>query len=235
MLQRAERRRWWRRKRRGRGGGDAGGDKKEAEDDEPNTGEGVEQGGGDGGEREAEEEAGEQSSAEESEEEEKPTPLADTPEKLDQWFKSWRENTSAVLPPGFKDASSMEVVEIDDWPPVPVPSPNLGVEVRVDPSLDPNAWRPYLKGCDNSFGELHMKNATYCDKVGGYIVIHVEDLRRLAPLWSAKSEEVRADVEHYTINATGDVHGQRWISEMYGYSFGSSDVSATACRSVWIT
>ncbi|CAI5954618.1 unnamed protein product [Closterium sp. NIES-64] len=60
--------------------------------------------------------------------------------------------------------------------------------------------------------------------VGGYIVIHVEDLRRLAPIWSAKSEEVRADVEHYTINATGDVHGQRWISEMYGYSFGSSDV-----------
>ncbi|CAI5980897.1 unnamed protein product [Closterium sp. NIES-65] len=82
----------------------------------------------------------------------------------------------------------------------------------------------YLKGCDNSFGELHMNNATYCDKVGGYIVIHVEDLRRLAPIWSAKSEEVRADVEHYTINATGDVHGQRWISEMYGYSFGSSDV-----------
>ncbi|CAI5530277.1 unnamed protein product [Closterium sp. Naga37s-1] len=63
--------------------------------------------------------------------------------------------------------------------------------------------------------------------VGGYIVIHVEDLRRLAPIWSAKSEEVRADVEHYTINATGDVHGQRWISEMYGYSFGSSDVSRT--------
>ncbi|CAI5521646.1 unnamed protein product [Closterium sp. Naga37s-1] len=93
----------------------------------------------------------------------------------------------------------------------------------------------YLKGCDNSFGELHMKNATHCDKVGGYIVIHVEDLWRLAPIWSFKSEEVRADVEHYTINATGDIHGQRWISEMYGYSFGSSDVSATACGSVWIT
>ncbi|CAI5990015.1 unnamed protein product [Closterium sp. NIES-65] len=479
----------------GEGEGESGGDRKEAEDDKVNTGDRVEQE-GDGGGKEAEE-GGEESSAEGGEEEEESTPLADTPEKLERWFKSWRENASAVLPPAFRDASTMEVLELDDWPPVPVPLPNLGVDVRVDPSLDPNAWRPfhvkgtpriitvfsaecstymdwqsvamaysfkrsgqpgklvrllacnedalkgyrgldiaptmvvpnwsrgprtgdwypainkpvgvkywldnspdandvewvlimdadqlirrpvlpwelgaerghpvsanygylkgcdnsfgelhmnnatshlshcYLKGCDNSFGELHMNNATYCDKVssssfpplsllfpssfprpslllpssfpplslllpssfpppsllfpssfpppslifpasfpplslllpssfpplpslsllfphpttrthilvlllfslcpttqphthaqgwgvGGYIVIHVEDLRRLAPIWSAKSEEVRADVEHYTINATGDVHGQRWISEMYGYSFGSSDVS----------
>ncbi|CAI5469704.1 unnamed protein product [Closterium sp. Yama58-4] len=447
------------------GEGETGGVRKEAENAEDvkvKTGEGEEQEGGDGGAKEAEEEGGEQTSSEGGEEEGESSPLADTPEKLEKWFKSWRENTSAVLPPGFKDASTMEVVELDDWPPVPVPLPNLGEDVRADPSLDPNAWRPfhvkgtpriitvfsaecspymdwqsvamaysfkrsgqpgklvrllacnedalkgyrgldiaptmvvpnwsrgprtgdwypainkpvgvkywldnspdandvewvlimdadqlirrpvlpwelgaerghpvsanygYLKGCDNSFGELHMNNATYCDKVscpivilidkvggyivihvedlrrlapiwsakseevtipscvpslspstptthndtqphqergdagrcgalhhqppffpfilpplppfnrtqphpttpctqvGGYIVIHVEDLRRLAPIWSSKSEEVRADVEHYTINATGDVHGQRWISEMYGYSFGSSDVS----------
>ncbi|GJP75529.1 hypothetical protein CLOP_g5963 [Closterium sp. NIES-67] len=306
------------------------------------------------------EEGGEGGEEEKAEAEEgTSTPLADTPEKLASWFQSWRKNTSALIPPGFKDASTMEILELNDWPPVPMPLPNLGEDVRVDPSLDPNAWRPfhvkgtprmitvfsaecssymdwqsvamaysfkrsgqpgklvrllacnedalkgyrgldiaptmvvpnwnrgprtgdwypainkpvgvkywldnspdanevewvlimdadqlirrpvlpwelgaerghpvsanygYLKGCDNSFGELHMKNATYCDKVGGYIVMHIEDLRRLAPIWSSKSEEVRADVEHYTINATGDIHGQRWISEMYGYSFGSSDV-----------
>eukprot|EP00897_Mesotaenium_endlicherianum_P001554 jgi/Mesen1/1426/ME001303S00480 len=83
----------------------------------------------------------------------------------------------------------------------------------------------YLIGCDNELGRLHMKDPTVCDKVGGFIVMHIDDLRKFAPLWLSKTEEVRADKEHYATNITGDVYGKGWISEMYGYSFGASDVS----------
>jgi hypothetical protein len=49
-----------------------------------------------------------------------------------------------------------------------------------------------------------------------------QDLRRLAPLWLHKTEEVRADRAHWHL--LGDVYGQGWIAEMYGYAFGSSEV-----------
>ena len=63
-------------------------------------------------------------------------------------------------------------------------------------------------------------------QVGGFIVIHIDDLRRLGPAWLAKTEEVRADKQHYAANITGDIYSSGWISEMYGYSFGAADVSA---------
>ena len=53
----------------------------------------------------------------------------------------------------------------------------------------------------------------------------MEDLRALAPLWLSKTEEVRADKEHWATNITGDIYGQGWISEMYGYSFGAAEAS----------
>lgn len=55
--------------------------------------------------------------------------------------------------------------------------------------------------------------------------MHMDDLRALAPLWLSKTEEVRADKEHWATNITGDIYAQGWISEMYGYSFGAAEVS----------
>ena len=54
--------------------------------------------------------------------------------------------------------------------------------------------------------------------------MHIDDLRRFAMLWLHKSEEVRADKEHYATNITGDVYASGWISEMYGYSFAAAEV-----------
>lgn len=62
-------------------------------------------------------------------------------------------------------------------------------------------------------------------QVGGVLAFHIDDLRRLVPSWIAKTEEVRADTAHYATNITGDIYSSGWISEMYGYSFGASDVS----------
>jgi len=82
----------------------------------------------------------------------------------------------------------------------------------------------YLIGCDNELARIHTKHPELCDKVGGFILMHIEDLRVFAPLWLSKTEEVRADKQHWSTNITGDIFGQGWISEMYGYSFGAAEV-----------
>lgn len=71
---------------------------------------------------------------------------------------------------------------------------------------------------------MHTKHPDLCDKVGGFILMHIEDLRIFAPLWLSKTEEVRNDREHWATNITGDIYGKGWISEMYGYSFGAAEV-----------
>lgn len=89
----------------------------------------------------------------------------------------------------------------------------------------------YLRGCDNVLARLHTKHPELCDKVGGLLVMHIDDLRALAPLWLSKTEEVRGDRAHWATNITGDIYGQGWISEMYGYSFGAAEVSKIpSCR-----
>lgn len=60
--------------------------------------------------------------------------------------------------------------------------------------------------------------------MGGVLIIHIDDLRRLAPFWLHKTEEVRADKAHWATNITGDMYQQGWISEMYGYAFGAAEV-----------
>lgn len=55
-------------------------------------------------------------------------------------------------------------------------------------------------------------------------MMHIEDLKKFALLWLHKTEEVRADKEHYATNFTGDIYSTGWISEMYGYSFGAAEV-----------
>jgi peptidyl serine alpha-galactosyltransferase len=80
-----------------------------------------------------------------------------------------------------------------------------------------------LKGCDNILAKLHTTHPEWCDKVGGILAMHIDDLRALAPLWLSKTEEVREDRSHWSTNITGDIYGMGWISEMYGYSFGAAE------------
>ncbi|KMT17462.1 hypothetical protein BVRB_2g038000 [Beta vulgaris subsp. vulgaris] len=82
----------------------------------------------------------------------------------------------------------------------------------------------YLIGCDNLLAQLHTKHPELCDKVGGLLVYHIDDLRAMAPFWLSKTEEVREDRDHWATNITGDIYGTGWISEMYGYSFGAAEV-----------
>ncbi|KAA8540123.1 hypothetical protein F0562_026815 [Nyssa sinensis] len=81
----------------------------------------------------------------------------------------------------------------------------------------------YLIGCENELAKLHTRHPEVCDKVGGVIIMHIDDLRKFALLWLHKTEEVRADTAHYAKNFTGDIYESRWISEMYGYSFGAAE------------
>lgn len=82
----------------------------------------------------------------------------------------------------------------------------------------------YLIGCDNELAKLHTSHPDACDKVGGVIIMHIDDLRKFALLWLHKTEEVRADRAHFARNITGDIYESGWISEMYGYSFGAAEV-----------
>lgn len=82
----------------------------------------------------------------------------------------------------------------------------------------------YLIGCDNELAKLHTRHPEACDKVGGVIIMHIDDLRKFALMWLHKTEEVRADTAHYSKNITGDIYESGWISEMYGYSFGAAEV-----------
>lgn len=84
----------------------------------------------------------------------------------------------------------------------------------------------YLVGCDNVLAKLHTQHPELCDKVGGLLAMHIDDLRALAPKWLSKTEEVRADKDHWATNYTGDIYGTGWISEMYGYSFGAAEVTS---------
>ncbi|XP_043705726.1 peptidyl serine alpha-galactosyltransferase isoform X2 [Telopea speciosissima] len=86
------------------------------------------------------------------------------------------------------------------------------------------AYYGYLVGCDNILAQLHTKKPELCDKVGGLLAMHIDDLRALAPMWLLKTEEVREDRAHWATNITGDIYGKGWISEMYGYSFGAAEV-----------
>ncbi|XP_022928170.1 peptidyl serine alpha-galactosyltransferase-like [Cucurbita moschata] len=86
------------------------------------------------------------------------------------------------------------------------------------------AYYGYLVGCDNILAKLHTKHPELCDKVGGLLAMHIDDLRVFAPMWLSKTEEVREDRDHWATNITGDIYGKGWISEMYGYSFAAAEV-----------
>ncbi|KAL8136573.1 hypothetical protein V2J09_002574 [Rumex salicifolius] len=102
--------------------------------------------------------------------------------------------------------------------------PIIPWELGVERGKPVAAHYGYLIGCDNILAKLHTGHPELCDKVGGLLAFHIDDLRALAPLWLSKTEEVREDRAHWATNITGDIYGRGWISEMYGYSFGAAEV-----------
>ncbi|GKD70927.1 hypothetical protein Tco_1325017, partial [Tanacetum coccineum] len=122
-----------------------------------------------------------------------------------------------------KDAQNVDWVVILDADMI-IRGPILPWEIGAEKGRPVAAYYGYLMGCDNILAKLHTKNPELCDKVGGLLAMHIDDLRALAPMWLSKTEEVRADTAHWSTNITGDIYGKGWISEMYGYSFGAAEV-----------
>lgn len=122
-----------------------------------------------------------------------------------------------------KDAQNVDWVVILDADMI-IRGPIIPWELGAEKGRPVAAYYGYLIGCDNILAKLHTKHPELCDKVGGLLAMHIEDLRVLAPMWLSKTEEVREDKSHWATNYTGDIYNQGWISEMYGYSFGAAEV-----------
>lgn len=121
-----------------------------------------------------------------------------------------------------KDVDKVDWVVILDADMI-IRGPIIPWELGAERGRPVSAYYGYLVGCDNILAKLHTKRPELCDKVGGLLAMHIDDLRKLAPLWLSKTEEVREDRAHWATNITGDIYGQGWISEMYGYSFGAAE------------
>ncbi|KAL3526345.1 hypothetical protein ACH5RR_011001 [Cinchona calisaya] len=122
-----------------------------------------------------------------------------------------------------KEAENVDWVVILDADMI-IRGPIIPWELGAEKGRPVAAYYGYLVGCDNILAKLHTKQPELCDKVGGLLVMHIDDLRALAPMWLSKTEEVREDRAHWATNYTGDIYGRGWISEMYGYSFGAAEV-----------
>ncbi|PKI68340.1 hypothetical protein CRG98_011248 [Punica granatum] len=122
-----------------------------------------------------------------------------------------------------KDADNVDWVVILDADMI-IRGPIIPWELGAEKGRPVAALYGYLIGCDNILAKLHTHHPELCDKVGGLLAMHMDDLRKLAPLWLSKTEEVREDRAHWATNITGDIYGKGWISEMYGYSFGAAEV-----------
>ncbi|XP_038987365.1 peptidyl serine alpha-galactosyltransferase [Phoenix dactylifera] len=122
-----------------------------------------------------------------------------------------------------KDSNNVDWVVILDADMI-IRGPIIPWELGAEKGKPVAAYYGYLRGCNNILAKLHTKHPELCDKVGGLFVMHIDDLRALAPMWLSKTEEVREDRAHWGTNITGDIYGQGWISEMYGYSFGAAEV-----------
>ncbi|CAI8612287.1 unnamed protein product [Vicia faba] len=122
-----------------------------------------------------------------------------------------------------KDAENVDWILILDADMI-IRGPIRPYEIGAEKGRPVAAYYGYLRGCDNILAQLHTKHPEQCDKVGGLLAMHIDDLRALAPMWLSKTEEVRQDKAHWGVNITGDIYEKGWISEMYGYSFGAAEV-----------
>ena len=102
--------------------------------------------------------------------------------------------------------------------------------VGAGPGRPVSAHYGYLVGIfeDHHMGvKSRVKFASPPQQVGGFSVMHIDDLRRVAPRWLYWTEEVRKDPDSW--GNTGDIFnnngksGPPWIAEMYGYVFACAE------------
>jgi hypothetical protein len=103
--------------------------------------------------------------------------------------------------------------------------------VGAAPGRGVSAAYDYLVGVDNPAVVerfLAEEHRHLMRKVGGWTMMQVADMRRVAPLWLSYTEAVRTakfgrEVWHLMGDAyVTEEHPRPWISEMYGYVFGSA-------------
>ena len=89
----------------------------------------------------------------------------------------------------------------------------------------------YLVGVDNEMAAMFVEDPEArknLAKVGGWEIFFASDLAKAAPLWFEYTKKVRTDPRaHWPFRGTGDVFITKesprpWISEMYGYVFGTA-------------
>ena len=110
-------------------------------------------------------------------------------------------------------------------------------ELGVRPGVVASSPYPYLNGADNGMAAqfISSEGAARVDRVGGFICLHIDDLRKLVPLWTKLTVEVRKHPERYwridgvgTDYDTGDQYVTRghapYISDMYGYIFAAAEL-----------
>ena len=109
----------------------------------------------------------------------------------------------------------------------------LSVTQGLDASLGTVAagFYGYLAGVDNDMAKMFIpdeETRSRLAKVGGWEIFHAPDLAKAAPLWFEYTKKVRQDKRvHFPFRGTGDAFVSResprpWISEMYGYVFGTA-------------
>ncbi|PIN17816.1 hypothetical protein CDL12_09520 [Handroanthus impetiginosus] len=122
-----------------------------------------------------------------------------------------------------KDADNVDWVVILD-PDMIIRAPIIPWELGAEKGRPLVAYHGYLIECNNVLPKLNMKHSEPCDKFGGLLAIHIDDLRALAPIWLSKTEEIWQNRSRWGTNYTNDIYQTRWISEVYGYSFAAAKV-----------
>ncbi|KAK3245756.1 hypothetical protein CYMTET_44695, partial [Cymbomonas tetramitiformis] len=97
-------------------------------------------------------------------------------------------------------------------------------ELNVQKGNPIGAMYGYLIGAHNGMADMFMdkEHQNFLSKVGGWELMHIDDLRTIAPLWLEYTEKVREHRASWHLTGDNFMTKQRpkpWISEMYGFIF----------------
>ena len=110
-------------------------------------------------------------------------------------------------------------------------------DLGVRPGVVASSPYSYLEGAENGMASQFVspEGAGRVDRVGGFLCMHLDDLKKVVPLWVNLTVQVRKHPERYwriddvgTDYETGDQFVSRghapYISDMYGYIFAAAEV-----------
>lgn len=115
----------------------------------------------------------------------------------------------------------------------PIDPKKLGVKRGTVVSSD----YPYLVGADNNFKNRFLDTNNKIYKVGGFYIFHIDDLKKIAPLWLSYTKKIRkfiSENEELFINESMEtpeyideniINQAKWHAEMYGYIFAASHLN----------